>query len=262
MFIPLDFLCRRNSLTGSSLSFSFTWQAMAVPLTLSIRSLKNDPFDVDVLNTNTVSDLRQRLFERLGLDPAKWHLKLTYGLTVLEDPTATLSAYNLETGCCLTMVKESPGPNFLHATINDYQNATDSSHLRPAARSKELVGPVNSIEVSAKTFRDQEHGYAKSKVFLTLMCGAEVRVRQNIWGTDRGRDYKHGQHPPAISYTDRDDIVSQAKSGCFYQMEYEVGHGVGHTIIVEDWAVKISYLSSSCTEPSDVVNFRRDYHDE
>lgn len=45
-------------------------------------------------------------------------------------------------------------------------------------------------------------------------------------------------------------------------MEYEVGHGGGHTIIVEDWAVKISYLSSSCTEPSDVVNFRRDYHDE
>ena len=43
-------------------------------------------------------------------------------------------------------------------------------------------------------------------------------------------------------------------------MEYEVGHGGGHTIIVEDWAVKISYLSSSCTEPSDVVNFN--YNDD
>jgi len=246
-------LCK--SLTGTSLSSSFAW-AMAVPLTLSIRSLKNDPFDVDVLNTNTVSDLRQRLFERLGLDPAEWHLKLTYDLTVLDNPTATLSAYNLKTGCCLTMVKERPGPIVLHNTINDYQISTDSSHLRPAARSKELLGTVNSIEVSAKTFRDQGIGYAKSKVFLTLMCGKEVRVRQNIWGTYRGKDYKHGKHPPAISYTDRDDIVSQAKPGCFYQMEYEVGHGGGHTIIVEDWVVKISYLSSSCTEPSDVVDFR------
>ena len=35
-----------------------------------------------------------------------------------------------------------------------------------------------------------------------------------------------------------------------------------HRINVEDLVVKISYVSSSCTEPSDVVNFRRDYHDE
>lgn len=228
---------------------------MAVPLTLSICSLANPTFDVGVLDTNTVSDLRQTLFGRLGLDPTKWHLKLTYGNTVLEDPSAMLSAYNLETGCSLTMVKESPGPNVLRATINDYQKHTDSSHLRTAARSKELVGSVSNIEVSARTFRDQEDGNAKSKLFLTLMDGEKVLVRKNLYGTYRGNGYTYGRHPPAKCFTESDEIVSQAEPGCFYQMEYEVGHGGGHRIIVDDWVVKISYLSSSCSEPSDVVNF-------
>ena len=108
------------------------------------------------------------------------------------------------------------------------------------------------------------HRYAKSNLFLTLKRREKVLVRKNIYGTFRSDEYPYGTHPPAISYTESDEIVSRAEpdSGCFYQMEYEVGHGGGHTIIVEDWAVKISYLSSSCTEPSDVVNFRRDYHDE
>ena len=43
--------------------------AMAVPLKVSIHSLCNEPFDLDVLDTETVSDLRSMLFERLGFDP-------------------------------------------------------------------------------------------------------------------------------------------------------------------------------------------------
>ena len=34
-----------------------------------------------------------------------------------------------------------------------------------------------------------------------------------------------------------------------------------HRINVEDLVVKISYVSSSCTEPSDVVNFDYDHDD-
>jgi hypothetical protein len=39
-----------------------------------------------------------------------------------------------------------------------------------------------------------------------------------------------------------------------------VGDGGGHRIKVKHWLVEISYVSSSCTEPSDVVNFN--YIDE
>ena len=91
-------------------------------------------------------------------------------------------------------------------------------------------------------------------------------MRKNIYGTFRSDEYPYGTHPPAISYTESDEIVSRAEpdSGCFYQMEYEVGHGGGHRmhrINVEDLVVKISYVSSSCTEPSDVVNFDYDHDD-
>ena len=245
-------LLRNLRLTGTSLSSSFAW-AMAVRLTLSIRSLQNDPFDVDVLNTNTVSDLRQRLFERLGLDPAEWHLKLTYDLTVLDNPTATLSAYNLKTGCCLTMVKERPGPIVLHNTINDYQISTDSSHLRPAARSKELLGTVNSIEVSAKNLPRPGDWIREVESVSDPHVWEGSACAPKHLGDLQGQRLQARQAPTSdqlsiLTVTTSSRRLSQV---VFYQMEYEVGHGGGHRIIVEDWVVKISYLSSSCTEPSD-----------
>ena len=51
---------------------------MARPLTVSIHSLGNQPFDMDVLDTDPVSDLRHTLFGQLGLDPTKRQLKLMY----------------------------------------------------------------------------------------------------------------------------------------------------------------------------------------
>ena len=62
---------------------------MAGPLTVSIHSLGNQPFDVDVLDTrhDTVSDLRQTLFG-LGLGPTKQHLKR---ITNSSSSGATLS---------------------------------------------------------------------------------------------------------------------------------------------------------------------------
>ena len=240
----------------SACRFSRPGEAMAVPLKVFIHSLCNEPFDLDVLDTETVSDLRSMLFERLGFDPTKRHLKLIFGTTVLDDPTATLSAYNLKTGCSLTMLVENPGPNVL--SVLSIKDSTVSRDLRAAARSKELAHPVSSIEVSAGTFQDQEWGNTKSALFLTLKDADKVLVRRNLYGTYRSQDYPHGPHPPAISFTESDDIVSQAKPGCFYQMEYRVGDGGGHRIEVKHWFVKIFYVSSSCTEASDVVNFNYD----
>lgn len=225
------------------------------PLKMSIHFLCNEPFDLDVLDTETVSDLRSMLFERLGFHPAKQHLKLIFGVTVLDDPTAMLSTYNLKTGCSLTMLVENPGPNIL--SVLSIKDSTVSGDLRPAARSKELAHPVSSIEVSAGTFRDQEWGNTKSALFLTLKDADNVLVRRNLYGTYRSQGYLHGPHPPAISFTESDDIVSLAKPGCFYQMEYRVGDGGGHRIEVKHWLVEIYYISSSCTEPSDVVIFNR-----
>ncbi|CAL1171001.1 unnamed protein product [Cladocopium goreaui] len=227
---------------------------MATPLTLSIGSLGKEPFDVDVLETYTVSELCRVILEKLDLDPTKQHLKLIFDTTVLEDPTQTLSAYKLETGSSLLLLLENPGPIVLQATIND---RTASDDPLPAARSKELAHSVSSIEVSAKCFKDQDWGNAKSALFLTLKRGdGDVLLRKNLYGTYRGQDYPYGKQPPAITFTESDDMVSLAEPGCFYQMEYRVGHGGGHKITVEDWVVKISFVSSSCTEPSDVVHFR------
>ena len=103
---------------------------------------------------------REVLFPLLHHPPFVFPLSSPYGNTVLDDPAATLSAYNLETGCSLTMVVENPGPNILHATINDRHDSTDSCYLGEAARSKEFVHPVSSIKISARTFLDQDHRYA------------------------------------------------------------------------------------------------------
>eukprot|EP00435_Cladocopium_sp_Y103_P055410 s1303_g18.t1 len=249
--------------------------AMAAPLTLSICSLGKEPFDVDILETDTVNELRKVILERLDLDPTQ-HSKLIFDTTVLEDPNKMLSAYKLETGHFLAMgvgvtqlgpggsslllLLENPGPMILQATIND---RTASDALLPAARSKELAHSVSSIEVSAKSYKDQDGdwGNAKSALFLTLKRAAadgdgDVLLRKNLYGTYRGQDYPYSEHPPAITFTETDEMVSLAEPGCFYQMEYRVGHGGGHKIKVEDWVVKISYVSSSCTEPSDVVYFK------
>ena len=78
------------------------------------------------------------LFPLLHHLPFVFPLSIFFGNTVLDDPAATLSAYNLETGCSLTMVVENPGPNILHATINDRHDSTDSCYtwaMRPGPRS-------------------------------------------------------------------------------------------------------------------------------
>lgn len=189
---------------------------MATPLTLSIGSLGKEPFDVDVLETYTVSELCRVILEKLDLDPTKQHLKLIFDTTVLEDPTETLSAYKLETGSSLLLLLENPGPIVLQATIND---RTASDDPLPAARSKELAYSVSSIEVSATCFKDQDWGNAKSALFLTLKRGdGDVLLRKNLYGTYRGQDYPYGQQPPAITFTESDDMVSLAEPGCFYQL--------------------------------------------
>eukprot|EP00438_Fugacium_kawagutii_P019570 Skav218436 [mRNA] locus=scaffold420:299724:300422:- [translate_table: standard] len=208
------------------------------------------------MDTDLVSDLKRLIMEKLELDSAKQSMKLIFDTTVLEDSGQSVAAYGIETGSNVMILLENPGPIVLAASITD-STATDDR--RPAARSKELHHPISRIEVSAKTFRDQGWGNCKANLYLTLKAPGEgeasVLVRRNLYGTYRHRDYPHGEHPPSIAFEADDDLVAKAEPGCFYQMEYIVGGGGGHKIVVQDWVCKIFHVSSSTPEASERVHF-------
>ena len=50
-------------------------------------------------------------------------------------------------------------------------------------------------------------------------------------------------------------VLFLAEPRSYYQMEYTVGGGGGHSITVVDWVCKIFYVNSSCITPSETVNF-------
>lgn len=229
---------------------------MAGPLLVSVCPLGKEPFDLQITDSDLVSDLKRLILEKLELDPQQQSLKLIFDTTVLKDPGQSLAAYGIQTGSNVMILLENPGPIVLEASISD---ATPTDDLRPAARSKELHHPISRIEVSARTFRDQEWGYCKSNLFLTLKAPGEgeslVLARRNLYGTYRNGDYPHGARPPSIAFEADDDLVAKAEPGCFYEMEYTVGGGGGHKIVVQDWVCKIFHVSSSATEASDIVKF-------
>ena len=52
----------------------------------------------------------------------------------------------------------------------------------------------------------------------------------------REANYLHGSDPPALTFMDDEPLVSLAEPGSYYQMEYIVGGGGGHSITAVDWA--------------------------
>eukprot|EP00438_Fugacium_kawagutii_P034514 Skav213804 [mRNA] locus=scaffold1987:369433:370166:- [translate_table: standard] len=204
---------------------------------VSICPLEKEPFDLQIMDTDLVSDLKRLIMEKLELDPQKQSLKLIFDTTVLEDPGRCLAAYGIQTGSNVMILLENPGPIVLQASISD-STATDG--LRPAARSKELHHPISRIEVSAKTFRDQEWGYCKSNLFLTLKAPGDgessVLARRNLYGTYRNGGYPHGARPPSIAFEADDESL--------------------------DWVCKIFHVSSSTPEASEIVQFTFGRRDE
>ena len=216
------------------------------PLTVSICRLGAEPFDLD-LEQGTVSELKQRIRKRLELDPEKQALKLVVDTTVLDDESL-LVADAVAAGSSILVLMENPGPICLEASIHDI---TVSDDVLPAARSKELLHRIQSIEVSVSN--------CNANLFLTLKREetgeTQVLVRKNLYdlyGTHRGANKIHF---PALTLMEDEPLVSLAEPGSYYQMEYAVGGGGGHFIDVVDWVCKIFYVSSSCITPSEAVDF-------
>ena len=218
------------------------------PLTVSICRLGAEPFDLD-LEQGTVSELKQRIRKRLELDPEKQALKLVVDTTVLDDESL-LVADAVAAGSSILVIMENPGPIWLGASIHDH---TVSDDVLPAARSKELLHRIQSIEVSVSN--------CNANLFLTLKreeAGeTQVLVRKNLYGTHRARGVRGANkiHFPALTLMEDEPLVSLAEPGSYYQMEYAVGGGGGHFIDVVDWVCKIFYVSSSCITPSETVQF-------
>lgn len=222
---------------------------------LCITSLGKDAFDLDVLETDTLFDLKALIRERLALEgPKKQGLKLVHDTSLLENDIESLSSYGLEDGSSLLLLLENPGPIRLEAHVSD---RTPEDSLLTAAESGELQHPVSKIEVTVGTFQDQDWGNCKGNLFLSLLKGDLVLVRQNLYGTYRLDGYPHGRHPPPLTFTESDDLVRLAEVGCRYQIAYTVGSGGGHRIEVKDWTCTIHYVSSSATEPSEIVQCSR-----
>eukprot|EP00913_Durusdinium_trenchii_P002997 g2770.t4 len=176
---------------------------------LCITSLGKDAFDLDVLETDTLFDLKALIRERLALEgPKKQGLKLVHDTSLLENDIESLSSYGLEDGSSLLLLLENPGPIRLEAHVWD---RTPEDSLLTAAESGELQHPVSKIEVTVGTFQDQDWGNCKGNLFLSLLKGDLVLVRQNLYGTYRLDGYPHGRHPPPLTFTESDDLVRLAE---------------------------------------------------
>ena len=94
----------------------------------------------------------------------------------------------------------------------------------------------------------QDWGNCKANLFLTLLDESNKELcRRNLYGTYRRKDYEHGPNPPPLMLNSSDEIVSLAKPGTVFQMEYTVGHGGGHTIEVSGWECNLGPKESLMT---------------
>ena len=72
-----------------------------------------------------------------------------------------MSSCGIENGSCITVILENPGPILLRSEVKD---RTPTDDKRPAARSPPLAFQAASVEISVKTFKDQEKFEEKNGV--------------------------------------------------------------------------------------------------
>ena len=148
----------------------------------------------------------------------------------------------MEDGATLIMVLENPGPVVLHTLALCCERST----IQAAAVSPPLKHPVARIEVSVEGFQGVD---GESQLFLSLVQGAELLLRHGLWGA-RGRTEEALE-----TLSIQDELVSMAEPGMVLRMEYQVGG----SLAVLNWICKIYYVGSSSMEPSELVQFCKDY---
>jgi len=122
---------------------------------------------------------------------------------------------------------------------------TNDDVWHSAIRSGGLEGEVAAVMVHAGTFEDQGWGNEKGNLGLALYDNEGGLVtRCNLFGTYRASGYSYGNHPARILHAE-DDIVSKARPGFQYALEFTVGGGGGHRLNVKAWYCKIFFVNSS-----------------
>lgn len=226
-------------------------------------------FELEVLETDKVKDVKDRIRELLALNP-KQVIKLcqVVGTCRLFQDEDIIGSCGLESDC-IQVIKSNPGPIILCAP--KIRDRTPSSDPRPGARSPVLSHPVEKLEISVEVFRDQLWGNHKSSLLLEVWeknagDGSDVLLFQRNLYHYSNRDRRRNQmdrhppddhpadHPEPLSLGKEDKLVQFAKPGTFVQMAYRVGAGGGHEIYVENWKCVI-YYESPAEEVSDEVEF-------
>ena len=236
---------------------------------LTFTSPGGKSFELEVLETDKVRDVKDRIREYLALNP-KQVIKLCHvvGTCRLFQDEDVIGSCGLESDC-IQVIKSNPGPIILCAP--KIRDRTPSSDPRPGARSPVLSHPVEKLEISVEVFRDQLWGNRKSSLLLEVWeknarDGSDVLLfRRDLYhycNRDRRRnqtdryppDDHPADHPEPLRLDIEDKLVQLAKPGTFIQMAYRVGAGGGHEIYVENWKCVI-YYESPADEVSDEVEF-------
>lgn len=200
----------------------------AMALRLSVQGLA-ETYELEIPKDALVSDLRQQLCRRLGRR-GQW-LKLTHEGRAMADGQAVASG--VPDGGAVQMVWEAPGPILLRASrIRDVAG----EDLKAAATSPTLRHPVERIEVSVELF----WGNPTSQLYLTLLRGSKVLARQGLEGDE---------------VEELEELARAAVPGTRLRMEYKVGDGRAFEVL--NWRCEIHHVSSSSSEPSVVVDFRK-----
>jgi len=133
-------------------------------------------------------------------------------------------------------------PSFL--LVSSVNCSTGGDEWQEALQSNPLEGDVAKVMVSLKMFKDQDWGNTKGKVGLALYDTNEVLLaRCNLFGTCRSELFRNTYEDRAYRtlYCEDDDVISKARPGFTYKLEFIVGGGGGHKLHLSKWACRIFF---------------------
>lgn len=122
--------------------------------------------------------------------------------------------------------------------VDNLSHPTKGGNYKKLVKSGTLQEGVSSIIVSAEKFEDTK---GMSRIFLTLYDQhKQVVHRKDLFGSSKVRKSK-----PYVVLESSDSIISTAKPGYYYQLEYKVIQGFEEKITVSDLICKIYPASRS-----------------
>jgi hypothetical protein len=122
---------------------------------------------------------------------------------------------------------------------SEIDDSAPGDEWRVATQSSQIKGAVGKIQVSVGEFSDQELGDAKAKLRLALYdARGRLAADCDLFGTYRAPGYAYTGSPSRMLNAN-EAVVTKAKRGFVYALEYCVGSGDGHTLRVRDWRCRI-----------------------